>query len=134
MKWPHGEGPVPTGAKQHINVYKRSIARKGKRMSSEINEMIRRKNEMLIRNGKRLEEINRIAREMVKANPGEPWLKLTVNSLGEKIERLTLWYDDMLAEGNICLLEAEGGTEEDLFLTLPTEEEITKAREENGDD
>ena len=103
-------------------------------MSSEINEMIRRKNEMLIRNGKRLKEIDRIAREMAKADPGESWLKLTVNALGEKIERLTLWYDDMLAEGNICLLEAEGGTEEDLFLTLPTDDEITAAREENGDD
>ena len=78
-------------------------------MSSEINEMIRRKNEMLIRNGKRLKEIDRIAREMAKADPGESWLKLTVNALGEKIERLTLWYDDMLAEGNICPLEAEEG-------------------------
>lgn len=114
-------------------MYKCSIARKGMKQMI-MDEMISRKNELLIRNGKRMEEIHKIAQELIKANPGEPWLKLSVNSLGEKINRLTLWYDDMITEGNIYLPEAEDDALTVPIEDQPTEEEIARVREENGDD
>ena len=97
-------------------------------------EMIDRKNGLLLRNGKRMQAINKIARDLKNAKMSDSGMTLFLNLLGDKLYDLTLWGDDMIIEGNVCLPEAEEGVEDDFFLTLPTEEEITKVREENGDD
>ena len=93
-------------------------------------EMIDRKNGLLLRNGKRMQEIKKIARDLKNAKMSDSGMTLFLNLLGDKLYDLTLWGDDMIIEGNVSLPEAE----EDPFLTLPTEDEITAAREENGDD
>lgn len=77
-----------------------------------------------------MQAINKIARDLKNAKMSDSGMTLFLNLLGDKLYDLTMWGDDMIVEGNIDLPEAE----EDPFITLPTEEEITKAREENGDD
>ena len=131
MKRPHGE--VAASHRDHATykyAYVLSIARKGKSME----KMIDRKNELLLRNGRRMQELKKIARDLKNAKMPDSGMTLFLNLLGDKLYDLSLWGDDMIIEGNISLPEAKEGVEEDLFLTLPTEEEITKAREENGDD
>ena len=81
-----------------------------------------------------MQELKKIARDLKNAKMPDSGMTLFLNLLGDKLYDLSLWGDDMIIEGNISLPEAKEGVEEDLFLTLPTEEEITKAREENGDD
>jgi hypothetical protein len=93
-------------------------------------EMIDRKNGLLLRNGRRMQAINKIARDLKNAKMSDSGMTLFLNLLGDKLYDLTMWGDDMIVEGNIDLPEAE----EDPFLTLPTDDEITAAREENGDD
>ena len=93
-------------------------------------EMIDRKNELLLRNGRRMQEIKKIARDLKNAKMSDSGMTLFLNLLGDKLYDLTLWGDDMIVEGNIDLPEAK----EDPFLTLPTDDEIEAAREENGDD
>jgi hypothetical protein len=97
-------------------------------------EMINRKNELLLSNGRRMQEIGKIARALKNAKMSDSGMTLFLNLLGDKLYNLTLWGDDMIIEGNVYLPEAEEGVEDDSFLTLPTEDEITAAREENGDD
>lgn len=92
--------------------------------------MIDRKNELLLRNGRRMQEIKKIARDLKNAKMSDSGMTLFLNLLGDKLYDLTLWGDDMIVEGNIDLPEAK----EDPFLTLPTDDEIEAAREENGDD
>ena len=77
-----------------------------------------------------MQEIKKIARDLKNAKMSDSGMTLFLNLLGDKLYDLTLWGDDMIIEGNVSLPEAE----EDPFLTLPTEDEITAAREENGDD
>lgn len=96
--------------------------------------MIDRKNGLLLRNGRRMQEIKKIARDLKNAKMSDSGMTLFLNLLGDKLYDLTLWGDDMIIEGNVSLPEAEEGVEDDSFLTLPTEDEITAAREENGDD
>ena len=93
-------------------------------------EMIDRKNELLLRNGRRMQEIKKIARDLKNAKMSDSGMTLFLNLLGDKLYDLTLWGDDMIVEGNIDLPEAK----EDPFLTLLTDDEIEAAREENGDD
>lgn len=97
-------------------------------------EMIDRKNGLLLRNGRRMQGIKKIACDLKNAKMSDSGITLFLNLLGDKLYDLSLWGDDMIIEGNICLPEAEEGVEDDFLLTLPTEEEITTAREENGDD
>lgn len=92
--------------------------------------MIDRKNGLLLRNGKRMQEIKKIARDLKNAKMSDSGMTLFLNLLGDKLYDLTLWGDDMIVEGNIDLPEAE----EDPFLHLPTDDEIKVVREENGDD
>ena len=93
-------------------------------------EMINRKNELLLSNGRRMQEIGKIARALKNAKMSDSGVTLFLNLLGDKLYNLTLWGDDMIIEGNVYLPEAE----EDPFLTLPTDDEIKVVREENGDD
>ena len=93
-------------------------------------EMIDRKNGLLLRNGRRMQAIKKIARDLKNAKMADSGMTLFLNLLGDKLYDLTMWGDDMIVEGNIDLPEAE----EDPFLTLPTDDEIKVVREENGDD
>lgn len=77
-----------------------------------------------------MQEIKKIARDLKNAKMSDSGMTLFLNLLGDKLYDLTLWGDDMIVEGNIDLPEAK----EDPFLTLPTDDEIEAAREENGDD
>lgn len=83
-------------------------------------EMIDRKNGLLLRNGRRMQEIKKIARDLNNAKMTDSGMTLFLNLLGDKLYDLTLWGDDMIVEGNIDLPEAE--------------DEIKVVREENGDD
>ena len=93
--------------------------------------MIDRKNGLLLRNGKRMQEIKKIARDLKNAKMSDSGMTLFLNLLGDKLYDLTLWGDDMILEGNIDLPEAEEGDpeselealEDDLPFVTPEEKE-----------
>lgn len=100
-------------------------------------EMIDKKNGLLLRNGRKMQEIKKIARELKNAKMSDTGMTLFLNLLGDKLYDLSLWGDDMIIEGNVCLPEAEEGEiEEDLPVVASSDktEEIAEVREKNGDD
>ena len=104
-------------------------------------EMIYRKNRLLLSNGRRMQEIKKMAHDLKNAKMSDSGMTLFLNLLGDKLYSLSLWGDDMIIEGNVYLPEAEEGTiddeERDQWnpgVVPPTEEEMAKAREVYGDD
>lgn len=93
-------------------------------------QMIEKKNKMLKEAGEAFKEIWKIYRMMDTVEIDNVNFRTLVELVNNKLARLSCGYEDYLDESELYLPEAE----EDLFLTLPTEEEMAASREVNGDD
>lgn len=93
-------------------------------------QMIEKKNKMLKEAGEAFKEIWKIYRMMDTVEIDSVNFRTLVELVNDKLARLSCSYGDYLDESELYLPEAE----ENLFLTLPTEEEMAASREVNGDD
>lgn len=94
-------------------------------------QMIEKKNKMLKEAGEAFKEIWKIHRMMDTVEIDSANFRTLVKLVNDKLARLSCSYGDYLDESELYLPGAE---EADLFLTLPTEEEMAASREVNGDD
>ncbi len=98
-------------------------------------QMINKKNEKLKEAGDAMHEIWDITLMLENVSvKGSSYYQTLVKLATERIGILTYGWEKYIEEAELYLPEAEEGVEDDSFLTLPTEDEITAAREENGDD
>ena len=94
-------------------------------------QMIEKKNKMLKEAGEAFREIWKIYRMMDTAELDSAHYRTLIKLVNDRLGSLSCSYAAYLEESGLYLPEAE---EADLFLTLPTEEEMAASREVNGDD
>jgi len=103
-------------------------------------QMIERKNKLLKEAGAALKEVWELAIMASETECSTSMSHKTLTKLvNSRLRSLSCNYDEYINESELALPEAEEGSEEEVeqgdeFLDLPTEEEITRSREVNGDD